>query len=226
PLEQLPQLVRHQPLNNPRHDQQPTQPNEMTSKETLGEKGRSDAVKKANVSRGEEGRREAAQKGRKKLGEKGLSDAYKKRMDTMGAEARSEAVRKGHEKRRLKRAAGAGLSAVEVPASGRDSFSQGSASVSRSSGGAGSSSASGGVQSGGVMSGVAAYASLPAIRDVPAGGPQQDGVMSGVAAAVRVSLPSIRDVPGLREELEAGVPGGSRRAYRPPSPPQAGGMRR
>ncbi|MFD0297640.1 hypothetical protein ACFVH3_40700, partial [Streptomyces sp. NPDC127118] len=32
PLEQLPQIIRHQPLNNPRHDQQPTQPNEMTSK--------------------------------------------------------------------------------------------------------------------------------------------------------------------------------------------------
>ncbi len=120
--------------------------------------------------------------------------------ETMGAEARSEAVMEGHETRRLKKAAGAGLSAVEVPASGRDSFAQGSASVSRSSGGAGSSSARGGVQSG--------------------------GVMSGVAAAARVSLPSIRDVPGLREELEAGVPDGSRRAYRPPSPPQAGGMRR
>ncbi|MFE3124592.1 hypothetical protein ACFXHD_14355, partial [Streptomyces hydrogenans] len=30
--EQLPQLVRHQPLNNPHHGPQPTdQPNEMTS---------------------------------------------------------------------------------------------------------------------------------------------------------------------------------------------------
>ncbi|MFI1294053.1 hypothetical protein ACH4VM_37600, partial [Streptomyces sp. NPDC020792] len=31
-LEQLPQLIRHQPLNNPHHGRQPTQPNEMTSK--------------------------------------------------------------------------------------------------------------------------------------------------------------------------------------------------
>ncbi|MFE0420138.1 hypothetical protein ACFW25_39180, partial [Streptomyces tendae] len=31
-LEQLPQLVRHQPLNDPLHDGQLTQPNEMTSK--------------------------------------------------------------------------------------------------------------------------------------------------------------------------------------------------
>ncbi|MFJ3498787.1 hypothetical protein ACIPPJ_35170, partial [Streptomyces sp. NPDC086091] len=31
-LEQFPQLIRHQPLNDRDHDQQPTEPNEMTSK--------------------------------------------------------------------------------------------------------------------------------------------------------------------------------------------------
>ncbi|CAM5660938.1 hypothetical protein SCANM63S_03591 [Streptomyces canarius] len=31
-LEQLPQLIRHQPLNDRNHDRQPTEPNEMASK--------------------------------------------------------------------------------------------------------------------------------------------------------------------------------------------------
>ncbi|MGW2707004.1 hypothetical protein, partial [Streptomyces sp. NPDC001340] len=31
-LEQFPQLIRHQPLNDRNHDRQPTDPNEMASK--------------------------------------------------------------------------------------------------------------------------------------------------------------------------------------------------
>ncbi|MEU1536163.1 TraR/DksA C4-type zinc finger protein [Streptomyces fagopyri] len=47
PLEQLPQLIRHQPLNDRNHDRQPTEPNEITSYDEHDPEGASTAFERA-----------------------------------------------------------------------------------------------------------------------------------------------------------------------------------